>query len=207
MAWRASVSSPSSPQETSPTKAFHVPADGQNEPVPCGGFRPIPDPAVPYHPWGYTPEKETPLSGCKGLCHSIGEVCWSLCAFFLQFKVRRDPLGSHPMKSMDGWGVTGWSNSWTTLGSDILDDDEQAVVLDGYGVQRTVDPGSPLRIPTLPPSTRPSICSCRRRNRCTPPTPRSASSSQTPADSASGVMAIRSSPCLTSALPGTRKLG
>jgi hypothetical protein len=45
------------------------------------------------------------------------------------------------MKSMDGWGVTGWSNSWTTLGSDIPDDDEQAVVLDGYGVQRTVDPG------------------------------------------------------------------
>ena len=45
------------------------------------------------------------------------------------------------MKSMDGWGVTGWSNSWTALGSDVPDNDEQAVVLDGYGVQRTVDPG------------------------------------------------------------------
>ena len=45
------------------------------------------------------------------------------------------------MKSMDGWGVTGWSNAWTALGSDTPDDDEQAVLLDGYGVQRKVDPG------------------------------------------------------------------
>lgn len=44
------------------------------------------------------------------------------------------------MKPMDGWGVTGWANSWVALGSDVPDD-EQAVVLDGYGVQRTVDPG------------------------------------------------------------------
>jgi hypothetical protein len=44
------------------------------------------------------------------------------------------------MTSMDGWGVTGWSNSWTTLGSDVSDDD-QAGSLVGYGVQRTVDPG------------------------------------------------------------------
>ncbi|MFM7293114.1 MAG: hypothetical protein ACKO6B_18045 [Planctomycetia bacterium] len=46
------------------------------------------------------------------------------------------------MKSMDDWGVTGWANSWTALGSDVPDDeDDQSVPLDGYGVQRTVDPG------------------------------------------------------------------
>ncbi len=47
------------------------------------------------------------------------------------------------MKSMDGWGVTGWSNSWTALGSDASDDDDDDAfaVLDGYGVQRKVDPG------------------------------------------------------------------
>jgi hypothetical protein len=38
-----------------PTKVFRVPADWQNEPVLRGGFRPIPDPAVQYHPRGYTP--------------------------------------------------------------------------------------------------------------------------------------------------------
>jgi len=42
---------------------------------------------------------------------------------------------------MDAWGVTGWSNTWTALGSDVSDDDEQAVVLAGYGIQRKVDPG------------------------------------------------------------------
>lgn len=45
------------------------------------------------------------------------------------------------MKSMDGWGVTGWKNHWTALGSDVPDDDDDAPVLVGYGVQRTVDPG------------------------------------------------------------------
>jgi hypothetical protein len=57
------------------------------------------------------------------------------------------------MKAMDGWGVTGWSNSWTALGSDAPDD-EHAVLLDGYGVQRTVDPGvlyaQPPEIPGVP---------------------------------------------------------
>lgn len=45
------------------------------------------------------------------------------------------------MKRMDGWGVTGWSNVWTALGSDALEDGESEAALDGYGVQRTVDPG------------------------------------------------------------------
>jgi hypothetical protein len=58
------------------------------------------------------------------------------------------------MKALDGWGVTGWSNSWTTLGSDASDDDEQGVVLSGYGVQRKVDPGvvyvPPPDIPGVP---------------------------------------------------------
>ena len=58
------------------------------------------------------------------------------------------------MKLMDCWGVTGWSNSWTALGSDASDDDENAVSLNGYGVQRTVDPGvvysSPAEIDGVP---------------------------------------------------------
>jgi len=58
------------------------------------------------------------------------------------------------MKAMDGWGVTGWSNSWTALGSDASDDEEQGVVLSGYGVQRKVDPGvvyvPPPDIPGVP---------------------------------------------------------
>jgi hypothetical protein len=46
------------------------------------------------------------------------------------------------MKRMRGWGVTGWSDSWQALGSDLPDDDDpEAVTLDGYGVERTVDPG------------------------------------------------------------------
>jgi hypothetical protein len=58
------------------------------------------------------------------------------------------------MKAMDGWGVTGWSNSWTTLGSDAVDDDARGVVLSGYGIQRKVDPGvvyvAPPEIPGVP---------------------------------------------------------
>jgi hypothetical protein len=42
---------------------------------------------------------------------------------------------------MAGWGVTGWENTWTALGSDVPDDDEHAALLTGYGVQRKVDPG------------------------------------------------------------------
>lgn len=41
---------------------------------------------------------------------------------------------------MEGWGVTGWSNEWTTLGSDDPADDDSPQ-LSGYGVKRTVDPG------------------------------------------------------------------
>jgi hypothetical protein len=44
------------------------------------------------------------------------------------------------MKRMDGWGVTGWSNEWTALGTDEPIDDD-ATQLEGYGVKRTVDPG------------------------------------------------------------------
>lgn len=56
------------------------------------------------------------------------------------------------MKRMDGWGVTGWSNDWTALGSDDID--EGASSLDGYGIQRTVDPGvvyvAPPVVPEVP---------------------------------------------------------
>ena len=45
------------------------------------------------------------------------------------------------MKRITDWGVAGWSNSWTALGSDVPDDAEHAILLDGYGIQRTVDPG------------------------------------------------------------------
>jgi len=46
------------------------------------------------------------------------------------------------MTRMQGWGVTGWSDTWKALGSDVPDDDDvESVVLDGYGVERTVDPG------------------------------------------------------------------
>jgi len=41
---------------------------------------------------------------------------------------------------MKGWGVTGWSDEWTTLGSDNPADDDSPQ-LSGYGVKRTVDPG------------------------------------------------------------------
>ena len=44
------------------------------------------------------------------------------------------------MKRMDGWGVTGWSNEWTALGTDEPTEDD-APQLEGYGVKRTVDPG------------------------------------------------------------------
>lgn len=60
------------------------------------------------------------------------------------------------MKRMTGWGVTGWSNDWTALGSDVPDDDDEGggVALDGYGVQRTVDPGvtyvAPPEAPGVP---------------------------------------------------------
>lgn len=53
------------------------------------------------------------------------------------------------MKLLQGWGVTGWSNAWTTLGSDVADDDDGMDAEDGaaparlrgYGIRRTVDPG------------------------------------------------------------------
>jgi hypothetical protein len=62
--------------------------------------------------------------------------------------------GRQSMKPMDGWGVTGWANSWTALGSDVSDeDDEQAVALVGYGVQRTVDPG----VTYAPPPEMPGV--------------------------------------------------
>ncbi len=55
------------------------------------------------------------------------------------------------MNRMDGWGVTGWSNEWTALGSD--GPDEGGPTLDGYGVRRTVDPGvvyaSPPDVPNV----------------------------------------------------------
>lgn len=61
------------------------------------------------------------------------------------------------MMRMQRWGVTGWSDAWKTLGSDVPDDDESAVVaLDGYGFERTVDPSvvyfppPPADIPGVP---------------------------------------------------------
>ena len=56
------------------------------------------------------------------------------------------------MKRMEGWGVTGWSNSWTALGSDEADDGPSQ--LSGYGVHRLVDPGvtyeAPPDVPDVP---------------------------------------------------------
>lgn len=70
-------------------------------------------------------------------------------------RVDRGPkadTGSNLMKRIDGWGVTGWSNGWTALGSDDID--EAGPSLDGYGVQRTVDPGvvyvAPPKVPEVP---------------------------------------------------------
>jgi len=53
------------------------------------------------------------------------------------------------MMRMQRWGVTGWSDAWKTLGSDVPDDDESAPAsLDGYGFERTVDPS----VVYLPPT-------------------------------------------------------
>lgn len=60
------------------------------------------------------------------------------------------------MKAINGWGVTGWSNSWTALGSDVPDDDEDGEsgpVLVGYGFERTVDPG----VVYVPPPEMPGV--------------------------------------------------
>lgn len=60
------------------------------------------------------------------------------------------------MKRMHRWGVIGWADVWKTLGSDIPYDEENAGVeqLDGYGVERTIDPGvtyaPPPDIPGVP---------------------------------------------------------
>ena len=41
------------------------------------------------------------------------------------------------------WGVTGWSDTWKVLGGDIQDDEDDSglVTIQGYGFERTVDPG------------------------------------------------------------------
>lgn len=76
------------------------------------------------------------------------------------------------MKLLQGWGVTGWANEWTALGSDVADDDagpegddgQPPVRLRGYGIRRTVDPGVTY-------SQRPEVAGVyrwhpRRRNDC-----------------------------------------